>query len=1124
MFSSDLSKPLWGSELALAIADYAKQHKGPVLVVTPSQFHSYQLEDELGFFTPEKTDVLLFPEWETLPYDPFSAHEDLLSSRIELLNRAPKLKHGIMIASAPSLMNRLPPKDFIAANVFHYHLGDTLDVDTFRNALTEHGYRANSQVFEHGEFAIRGAIIDVFPMGSDLPYRIELFDDEIESLRSFDPDTQTSIEKIEAIKLLPAHEFSLNEDSRTRFRNRFRENFAVNPAQCPMYQDVSEGVASSGLEYFIPLFFDETTSFADYLPANTHIIRLPALNKACENYWQEIKHRHEQLSHDVTRPILPPSQGFFAPSDVFLKLNQHENHDINLKADSPFPNLMAEVKETEKLQRLKQYLGEQVSQRVLFTAHSKGRREVLKQWLKSQNIETHTIKTWSEFLETKHQNAITIAPLDQGLVHDEILLITETQLLGEQASQRRSARKSKLTPENDIGLRSVAELNEGEAIVHIDHGVGRYHGLETIEHGSHIGEFIKIQYANSNLFVPVTSLHLVSRYSAGDSENAPLHSLGSDKWQKEKRKAKEKASDVAAELLAIYAQREARGGFAFNCTPSDYEAFCSQFPFTETVDQERAIEAILHDMAAAKPMDRLLCGDVGFGKTEVAMRAAFIAVMNHKQVAVLTPTTLLAQQHFQTFSDRFADFPVNIKVLSRFVTPKQQKETIDALAAGKVDIVISTHKILSKDIAFNALGLLVIDEEHRFGVKQKEQLKAMRTEVDILTMTATPIPRTLNMAFATLRDLSIIATPPARRLAVKTFIQKRQEGIIRDAILREIMRGGQVYFLHNNVETIEKTARHIETLVPEARVVIGHGQMHERELEKTMVDFAHRRFNVLVATTIIETGIDIPTANTIIIDRADKFGLAQLHQLRGRVGRSHHQAYAYLMIPDPKSITKEAQKRLEAIGQHEDLGAGFMLATQDLEIRGAGELLGESQSGEMHAVGFSLYMSMLERAVESIKNGKMLNLDEALHEDIDIDVGINALIPEDYLPDIHLRLMFYQRISTANDEESLQSIKIEMIDRLGLLPKQAENLFTIQRVKQLCHTIDIKALKKQDSTLKITFHSKPNINTQALLTLINTNERYRFMGPVSIALTLDNNESVQTDIERLSKTLCLEPD
>ncbi|MFZ3155126.1 transcription-repair coupling factor, partial [Pseudomonas sp.] len=942
------------------------------------------------------------------------------------------------------------------------------------------------------------------PMGSSLPYRIDLFDDEIETLRTFDPETQRSIDKVESIKLLPAREFPLEKKAVSDFRGRFRERFDVDFRRCPIYQDLSTGITPAGIEYYLPLFFEETATLFDYLPADTQVFSLPGIEKAAEHFWTDARSRYEERRVDPERPLLPPADIFLPVEDCFARLKNWprvvvSQDDIeegvgrlrfNAKA---LPDLAIQAKAGEPLAALRRFI-EEYPGRVLFCAESAGRREVLLELLARLKLKPNEFDSWPAFTTSNERLGICIAPLDDGLLLEDLALVAESPLFGQRVMQRRRREKSRDGGDNVI--KNLTELREGAPVVHIDHGVGRYLGLVTMEFDGQAAEFLALMYAEeAKLYVPVASLHLIARYTGSDDALAPLHRLGSEIWQKAKRKAAEQVRDVAAELLDIYARRAAREGYAFADPKADYATFSAGFPFEETPDQQAAIEAVYNDMLTAKPMDRLVCGDVGFGKTEVAMRAAFIAVHGGKQVAVLVPTTLLAQQHYNSFRDRFADWPVKVEVMSRFKSAREVSEAMQQLAEGKVDIVIGTHKLLQDDVKFNNLGLVIIDEEHRFGVRQKEQLKTLRSEVDILTLTATPIPRTLNMAVAGMRDLSIIATPPARRLSVRTFVMEQNNPTIKEALLRELLRGGQVYYLHNDVKTIEKCAADLAELVPEARIGIGHGQMRERELEQVMGDFYHKRFNVLIASTIIETGIDVPSANTIIIERADKFGLAQLHQLRGRVGRSHHQAYAYLLTPPRKQMTDDAQKRLEAISGAQDLGAGFLLATHDLEIRGAGELLGDGQSGQIQAVGFTLYMEMLERAVKSIRKGEQPNLDQPLGGGPEINLRVPALIPEDYLPDVHTRLILYKRIANAADEDGLKELQVEMIDRFGLLPEPTKNLVRMTLLKLQAEKLGIKKVDAGPQGGRIEFAADTCVDPLTLIKLIQSApNRYKFEG------------------------------
>ncbi|QKE62851.1 transcription-repair coupling factor [Aquipseudomonas campi] len=1092
-----------GAALSLAIAEAASAAKRFTLLLTADSQSAERLQEELAFFAPELP-VLHFPDWETLPYDVFSPHQDIISQRIAALYRLPQLKHGVLVVPISTALHRLAPTRFLLGSGLVLDVGQKLDVEEMRARLEAAGYRCVDTVYEHGEFAVRGALIDLFPMGSDTPFRIDLFDDEIETLRTFDPETQRSVDKVESIRLLPAREFPLDKKSVTDFRGRFRERFDVDFRRCPIYQDLSTGITPAGIEYYLPLFFEDNATLFDYLPADTQVFSLPGIEKAAEQFWNDARNRYEERKVDPERPLLPPADLFLPVDDCFGRLKNWprvvaDQADIETGVGRErfdaraLPDLAIQAKASEPLAALRRFI-EEYPGRVLFCAESAGRREVLLELLARLKLKPVEVAGWPEFAESKSRLGICIAPLDEGLLLDNIALIAESPLFGQRVMQRRRREKSRDGGDNVI--KNLTELREGSPVVHIDHGVGRYLGLITLEIEGQAAEFLALMYAEeAKLYVPVASLHLIARYTGSDDALAPLHRLGSETWQKAKRKAAEQVRDVAAELLDIYARRAAREGYAFADPTVDYATFSAGFPFEETPDQQTAIEAVREDMLAAKSMDRLVCGDVGFGKTEVAMRAAFIAVHGGKQVAVLVPTTLLAQQHYNSFRDRFADWPVKVEVMSRFKSAKEVGEAVQQLAEGKVDIVIGTHKLLQEDVKFSNLGLVIIDEEHRFGVRQKEQLKALRSEVDILTLTATPIPRTLNMAVAGMRDLSIIATPPARRLSVRTFVMEQNNPTIKEALLRELLRGGQVYYLHNDVKTIEKCAADLAELVPEARIGIGHGQMRERELEQVMGDFYHKRFNVLIASTIIETGIDVPSANTIIIERADKFGLAQLHQLRGRVGRSHHQAYAYLLTPPRKQMTDDAQKRLEAISGAQDLGAGFLLATHDLEIRGAGELLGDGQSGQIQAVGFTLYMEMLERAVKAIRKGEQPNLDQPLGGGPEINLRVPALIPEDYLPDVHARLILYKRIANAADEDGLKELQVEMIDRFGLLPEPTKNLVRITLLKLQAEKLGIKKIDAGPQGGRIEFAATTCVDPLTLIKLIQSQpKRYKFEG------------------------------
>ncbi|MCC5791606.1 MAG: transcription-repair coupling factor [Legionellaceae bacterium] len=1116
------SKPVWhqlyGAALPLALAEFCQQQSGIKLIITPDNLQASQLCRELLFFSEPQSEILSFPDWETLPYDQFSPHEDIISERLYALNRLQQADNLVLIASVSTLLHRLCPPAFLQQQVFSLSVQQSLHRDRFRCQLQQAGYRCVNKVLEHGEYALRGSIIDIFPMGSTRPFRIELMDNDIESLRYFDVDSQRTIDKVDTIQILPAREFPLTESAISEFRRNFRHQFTGNPAHCPIYEAVSQQNYPGGIEYYLPFFYEETATIFDFLPAESQVLLIEDVHQQADQFWQEVKKRYEQRNYDVTRPILNPEQLFIPTNDFFAKVKHYAHHRCYHRQDttakqapafpvSKAPALPIDRQSSQPLKVLSDYL-QQKPQRFLLVAESAGRREVLLELLSPTGLPIKNQESWHSFLEDDSAYNILTGPLLYGaeLPQAAIAIIVESQLFGEHIIVNRSSKQSRVDPDRII--RDLAELQIGAPVVHLNFGVGRYQGLTTFDNQGITNEFLILSYAGDDkIYVPVTSLQMISRYTGSDSEHAPLHRLGTEQWQKEKKKAAEKIHDVAIELLEVYAKRAAREGFSHTCDKLDYQRFSSAFPFEETPDQKRAIADIITDMQAPRPMDRLICGDVGFGKTEVAMRAAFIAVQNGKQVCVLVPTTLLAGQHFENFRDRFADFAITIELLSRFRSANDSQKVIERLAQGKVDIVIGTHKLFSRDIHFKNLGLLIIDEEHRFGVKQKEFIKRLRTEVDVLSMTATPIPRTLNMAMANLRDISLIATPPAKRLAIKTFWLEHNDTIIREAVLREVLRGGQVYFLHNNVQTINRIVQELQALLPEAKVQVGHGQMPERQLERVMSDFYHHRFNVLVCTTIIETGIDIPTANTIIIDRADKFGLAQLHQLRGRVGRSHHQAYAYLLTPNEKLLTSDAKKRLDAIVSLEDLGAGFTLATHDLEIRGAGELLGEEQSGNMHAIGFNLFMEMLDRAVTDLKAGRVPELAQPVQQGPEIDLRLSAIIPETYIQDIHNRLIMYKRIANADSQDALHDLQIELIDRFGLLPQTVKNLFLLTRLKQKAETLGIIRIQGSAQQAKIVFGAEAHINPATLIQLIQLQaKRYQMKGPQTLICALQSQE------------------
>ena len=1102
---------------ALAISEIAEQNQNLTVVVTPDTRSAMRLSRVLSELSSQN--VCLFPDWETLPYDTFSPHQEIISSRLSALFHLQNAKKGIFLLPISTLMQRLCPPQYLQHNVLLIKKGDRLVIDKMRLQLEAAGYRAVEQVLEHGEYAVRGALLDLFPMGSAVPFRLDFFDDEIDSIRTFDVDTQRTLDEISSINLLPAHEFPTDDKGIEFFRAQFRETFGeIRRDPEHIYQQISKGTLISGIEYWQPLFFSEMATLFDYLPEQTLFVDMENNQMQGERFYQDAKQRYEQRKVDPMRPLLSPEKLWLNVDEVNRRLKSYPR--ITFKAEkvrssvrqknlpvAALPEVTIQSQQKEPLGQLRKFI-EHFKGNILFSVETEGRRETLLDLLSALKLKPKQIQSLEQAKNEKF--SLLVSSLEQGFIIEQSLpvaIIGEANLLGERVQQRSRDKRKTINP--DTLVRNLAELKIGQPVVHLDHGVGRYGGLVTLDTGGIKAEYLLLNYANeSKLYVPVTSLHLISRYVGGSDESAPLHKLGNEAWAKSRQKAAEKIRDVAAELLDVYAQREAKKGFAFKYDREEFQQFAATFPFEETYDQEMAINAVISDMCQPKAMDRLVCGDVGFGKTEVAMRAAFLAVMNHKQVAVLVPTTLLAQQHYENFKDRFANLPVNVEVLSRFKTAKEQKQILENLAEGKVDILIGTHKLIQSDVKFSDLGLLIIDEEHRFGVGQKEKIKQLRANIDILTLTATPIPRTLNMAMNGIRDLSIISTPPARRLSIKTFVRQNDDLVVREAILREILRGGQVYYLHNDVASIENTAEKLTALVPEARVIVGHGQMRERELERVMSDFYHQRYNVLVCSTIIETGIDVPTANTIIIERADHFGLAQLHQLRGRVGRSHHQAYAYLLTPPPKMMTKDAERRLDALENLDNLGAGFILATHDLEIRGAGELLGNEQSGQIESIGFSLYMELLDAAVKALKEGREPSLEELTQQQADIELRVPALLPDDYLGDVNMRLSFYKRIAAAESKSELDELKVELIDRFGLLPDATKNLLQIAELRLLVEPLKVVRIDAGTQGGFIEFSPKAQVNPDKFIQLIQKEPIvYRFDGPLKFKFMKDLSDN-----------------
>ncbi len=1119
-----------GSGDACLIADLARQHKAPILVLCADPLTAQRLAEEILLFGPALR-VRQLPDWETLPYDSFSPHQDLISERLRTLHALTMHEVDVLTVPVTTALYRLAPPSFLAAYTFSFRQGDELDEAQLRAQLMLANYTHMTQVSAPGEFSIRGGLIDLFPMGSVLPYRLDLFDNEIESIRSFDIDTQRSLYPVKEIQLLPGREFPMDEEARTQFRARFREFFEGDPSRALPYKDVGNGIAFAGIEYYLPLFFEETATLMDYVPQGSLVITHGDAQNAIGRFQSDTHSRFSFLKNDRERPILPPESLFLSDEQFFNGIKPFSRLSLSAQADNqpiahpdfePLPVVAVNRRDKDPLSQLRQEVLDPKNRTVL-CADSAGRRETLLQMLREHDLSPATdCQSLADFLESDAAFALVVAPLSRGfaLVHDSLSLLTENDLYPTQTRTQSSRRRNERSSDVEAMVRDLSELREGDPVVHAEHGIGRYCGLKEMDLGEGPVEFLHLEYAKgSTLYVPVAQLHVIARYSGADPEHAPLHQLGSGQWDKARRRAAKQARDSAAELLALYAQRAAREGFKFKLPLNDYQAFSEGFGFEETPDQAAAIEAVVNDMTSGQPMDRLVCGDVGFGKTEVALRAAFLAVANGKQVALLCPTTLLAEQHAQTFSDRFADWPIRVAELSRFRSTKETQAAIAGLRDGSVDIVIGTHKILSSDVRFKQLGLVIIDEEHRFGVRQKEALKQLRAEVDILTLTATPIPRTLGMSLEGIRDFSVIATAPQKRLAIKTFVRREDGSTIREALLRELKRGGQVYFLHNEVETIHNRRARLEELVPEASIAVAHGQMPERELEAVMKGFYQKRYNVLLCTTIIETGIDVPTANTIVIHRADRLGLAQLHQLRGRVGRSHHQAYAYLLTPGEDAITSNAKKRLEAIQAMEELGAGFFLAMHDLEIRGAGEVLGESQSGDIQEVGYSMYADMLNTAVKALKAGEEPDLDSPFALQCEVNLHTSALLPANYCPDVNARLGHYKALSHARTEDDLIRIHEELIDRYGLLPEAGENLLAVHRLRIKAEPLGIVKIDASEAQATIQFSSKPNVDAVSIIELVQKNKQVRLAGPDKLKVEITKGEEIKNRIQAVRNVL-----
>ncbi|MYJ52396.1 MAG: transcription-repair coupling factor [Gammaproteobacteria bacterium] len=1122
---------LHGSALGCALAEAASLHEGVVLIVLDDQHELAVLEDEIRYFLGNRDiPVLQFPGLECLPYDALSPHGEIGSERIRILSALPTMKRGVLLVQAGTLLQRLPPVEYIDAHAFMISVGQKVDFDEMRHRLANSNYLSVDLVVSPGEFASRGGLIDVFPMGAASPFRLEFFDDEIESIRFFDPDTQRSTGEVPQLGILPAREFPLTESGIDRFRLAFRKAFQCDPKSQSIYNEVSRGNAPSGIEFYLPLFFGETASLFDYLDDSALVATPSQVESLFSGFLDEVEERYESYRHDASRRILPPGKLYLSVPETMeailalarVELDNPQVENAWSAPCRPTGTFPVNPRQANAYDGLVEHLNS-TPDRTLIMAGTQGRLDMIDHALIAHHLQARPFEHHIEFLQAKDCGiGLAVGPVARGLhsPQNNLEIISEGQLFGERVLQQR--RRSRFSKDPETIIKSLAELHIDDPVIHVDHGVGRYKGLHRLDVPGDETEYLMIEYQNGDkLYIPALSLHLVNRYIGGTPDTAPLHRLGAKEWETARKKAREKTYDVAAELLEMDAMRQARKGIAYPVDKADFDQFCNEFPFEETPDQLQSITDVIQDLVSPLPMDRLVCGDVGFGKTEIALRAAFIATHSGRQVAILTPTTLLAQQHYETFVDRFSKWPVMIEVLSRFKTEKQRKEIVNRARQGGIDILIGTHRLLQEDIHFANLGLVIIDEEHRFGVRQKEQLKKLREQVDILTLTATPIPRTLNMAMSGMRSISVIATPPVNRLSIRTFIRDWDARLIREACLREIRRGGQVFFLHNNVRSIERTAEELQELVPEATVRVGHGQMPEIRLEMIMLDFYHQRFNVLVCSTIIESGIDIPTANTIIINRADRFGLAQLHQLRGRVGRSHHQAYAYLLVPDLKHITKNAHKRLDAIRSMGDLGSGFMLASHDLEIRGAGELLGETQSGLIDEVGFSLYSEYLNMAIQSIRDGVIPEHREQDEQEkaAQIELHVPALFPENYLPDAHSRLIFYKRISNALSVADLDELQIEAIDRFGLLPDPARNLFRLTALRISAERLGIHKIDIDETGGVIEFRDKPAVDMPALFGIIHALPRELKPRPPGSIVFLPRIDDPYERVDRIEKLI-----
>ena len=1103
-------------EIGRFFYDHLKSSKQSLNIFTANVFEAIRLKEEISWFYPQLR-VNHLPDWETLPYDQISPHPDLISERLLTLYQMTQREFDINLLPLSTSLHLLPPRSYIEKFSFNFKTNQAVDINAFKDRLVDNGYFYVEKVMNPGEFAMRGGIVDLFPMGSIVPYRIDFFDNEIESIRTFDVDTQRSLYPTNKIKLLPARECPMDEEGISTFRNNYREKFDGDLSKSKIYKSISKGTPFAGMEWYLPLFFEETHSIFDYIESNDAVLLLGDTAKAATDYWSETENRFRLYAYDAERPILEPNKFLITSNNFFKKIKEYPGIKKKNGAIKTIDDVAIDRDVSPPLQKLS-YLVNKTSKRILVCAEGLGRRESLADMLRQSDIQYELVESWNAFIDTKQKVCLIAGPLHSGFIYEDYLIITENEIFPNFVRQTKKAKRNKNFT-NDGIVKDLTELTIGDPIVHEQHGVGRYEGLVDLDYGDGMNEFLELHYdRDDKLYVPVSHLHLVSRYSGGPAESAPIHKLGSGSWEKAKKKALIQIHDTAAELLDLYAKRSLQKGVSSKINLNDYDAFVDGFPFEETLDQKEAIERVIEDMESSRPMDRLVCGDVGFGKTEVALRASFISVLNGKQAIILVPTTLLAEQHFDNFSDRFARWPIKIEEISRFKSKKQQNESLSRLLEGKIDIIIGTHRLLQPDVKFKDLGLVIIDEEHRFGVRQKEKLKAFRKNVDVLALTATPIPRTLSMAMEGLREFSIIATPPQKRLSIKTFVVSYSQGIIKEAVLREFNRGGQVYFLHNEVNTIQSMFEKLSNLLPEAKIGVAHGQLREKELERVMQDFHQQRINILLCSTIIETGIDIPTANTIIMNRADKFGLAQLHQLRGRVGRSHHQAYAYLLVDEDRKLTSNARKRLEAIQLMEDLGAGYHLAMHDLEIRGAGELLGDNQSGQMHEIGFNLYMDMLNNAIKQLKSGEKLDLDTPITSNKDINIHTPTILTQTYCPNTNERLIIYKRLSSSKNKDELKALKEELIDRFGLMPPQTINLILFHELRIDIALTEVIKIDSSKSITEITIKKNADIDPIKIIDLLQNDRRFKMNGPDKIRISLEE-EDIAERVKFINNTI-----